>query len=77
MSEVQLPPEFLLEMMDFNEEIDEANASRKKELFLQIEQKQEKAMAELQEHFESKKLSEASESLAKIKYFENLKNRLS
>ena len=63
--------------MDFNEEIDSADASRRKELLEQIEGFQEKAMADLQEHFVSKRFEDASESLAKIKYFENLKNRLS
>ncbi|XP_003739036.1 iron-sulfur cluster co-chaperone protein HscB [Galendromus occidentalis] len=77
LAEVQLSQEFLLEMMEFNEEIDRADDSKREELLGQIAEFEELAMAELQEHFANKKLSEASESLAKLKYFENLRNRLS
>ncbi|OQR70074.1 iron-sulfur cluster co-chaperone protein HscB [Tropilaelaps mercedesae] len=76
LEEVKLPEEFLLEMMDLNEQVDEANDKARKKLLRNITNLQEAAMVELQENFVKKNSTEASKILAKIKYLDNLVNRL-
>ncbi|XP_022690688.1 iron-sulfur cluster co-chaperone protein HscB, mitochondrial-like [Varroa jacobsoni] len=76
LDEVKLPQKFLIEMMDLNEQVDTVTDKVKKTLLENIINIQEAAMADLQKSFAEGNNVEASKILAKIKYLDNLINRL-
>ena len=77
--ELNLPQDFLMEMMDINEEIDVLDNSNKDkiaEVEIHITDYETKESEQLRELMNLMLYSEAQQSLLKIKYLERLKQRL-
>jgi molecular chaperone HscB len=76
----QLPQDFLMEMMDLNEAIDELasanNDSQKEKLSADIRQMKDQIQSEIRDSAQEAKWSETQMSLLKWKYLERLENRV-
>ncbi|XP_072395733.1 iron-sulfur cluster co-chaperone protein HscB [Diabrotica undecimpunctata] len=71
-------PEFLMKIMELNEEIEEAehNVDKLKQLDVQNKKQLDKLIKDIDEHFKNGNLEEAKKTIIKFKYFSSINSRI-